>query len=99
MNHYRKPSLLLWMVTLITVYFGLYAVLLERKVYRPTGVWPSTGQNLFAIEPNYRIEHAGLRATLIPAHQLDRAVRREFWTTIETSGGIRWKNPTANIEK
>ncbi|MGQ0633485.1 MAG: hypothetical protein ACT4QC_02650 [Planctomycetaceae bacterium] len=82
----------------LMVYFGAYLLMLERKVYSPIGTDQATGQNLFDVEPWYRIRTPQLENVLAPAHRLDRAIRREYWTTIEHSSGRRWKNPGETVD-
>lgn len=76
------------------IYFGLYFLLLERKVYVATGTDPVTGQNLFDIEPRYRIDSAVMTTMLVSAHRWDRRLRSEYWATVEHSSGRTWKNPS-----
>jgi hypothetical protein len=78
---------------ILWLYAGVYLWMLERKVYFPTGVDRTTGQNLFAIELQYRIAEGWFKAGMRPAHWIDRYCRGDFWTTIEHSDGRKWKNP------
>lgn len=72
-------------------YFGLYYFLLERKLYVQTGVDPASGQNLFYCVPQYR--NSEIESVMRPALWIDRHVRSDYWTTIEKSNGMKWKNP------
>lgn len=73
------------------LYLGSFYLLLERKLYYPTGVDAKTGQNLFDIGPQYRV--SGIEFAMRPALWIDRHVRSDYWTTIEKSNGMKWKNP------
>jgi hypothetical protein len=57
-------------------YMGAYYALLAgaRTVFDPG--W--TLRN----EPSYRINHPLVRATFQPANELDRRIRREYWTAV-----------------
>ena len=81
------------LVFVLALYLGAYAVLLESKVYRQTGVDSKTGQNLFNVEPRYRVNESWVESALRPAQWIDRHVRNEYWVTIEHSNGRKWKNP------
>lgn len=85
------------LLALIGLYFAAYRLCLAGKVYRPVGI-DSTGINLYDIEPQYRTTAAGIESLLLPAHHVDRALRLEYWGTIETSSGRKWKNPTPQVE-
>ena len=79
---------------LLVLYFGTYAVVAQKKVYRLVGVDPLTRQNIFVIDPAYRSGGGWLETFLEPAHWIDRVLLRyEFWTTIQNSDGIKWTNP------
>lgn len=75
------------------LYAGVYFLMLERKLYFPTGVDRTTGQNLFEIEPKYRIAEGWFEVTMRPAYWMDRAGRSDYWETIEHSDGRKWKDP------
>ena len=75
------------------LYLGSYCLLLERKIYYQTGVDPATGQNLFEIEPRYRLSEPWVEPAMRPAHWIDRHVRYDYWTTIKGTDGRKWKNP------
>lgn len=82
-----------FVLSLPLVYLSAYSLLLERKVYWPIGVDAATRQNLFGIQPQYRLSARWVEQFLQPAHWLDRRLRREYWETIEHGSGRRWKNP------
>src|SRR4051794_10282256 len=71
----------------IGLYFGVYFLLLERKMYHLIGNDPATGQNILHIEPTYRVASETVASALRPAHWVDRQGRREYWKTIEHSSG------------
>jgi hypothetical protein len=87
----RKFRLFALIASLPYFYLGTYYLLLERKLYYPTGVDAATSQNLYEIVPRYRV--LGVDEVMRPAHRVDRHLRGEFWSTIETSSGRKWKNP------
>jgi hypothetical protein len=81
------------LLVLLCLYGGTYLLLLEGKLYWQTGVDTTTGQNLFAISPKYRMREPWIERGLAPAHWLDRRMRADHWLTIEHSSGMKWKNP------
>lgn len=100
MTKLRKISLVTGYVLggpliLLLCYYGLYLCLLERKLYELNGRDPVTGQNRMEIIPSYRLDGDPVALVLAPAHQFDRQIRGDYWTTIEHSDGQRWKNPPA----
>lgn len=93
MRSLQKPTVLLGVLVSLALYFGLYRLWLAGKVYHLAGVSPVTGQNLFAIQPDYRSDNATLEAVFRPAHGFDRFLRPDYWNTIEKMNGAKWKNP------
>jgi len=83
-------------MALVLCYPGAYFALLKRKVYSPIGVDAATQQNLFEVEPGYRLQGETVEGFLAPAHGIDRRVQKDFWNTIEGASGRKWKNPSKN---
>jgi hypothetical protein len=80
---------------LLFAYLATYGILQEGKVYDLIGTVPPVGQNVFELRPAYRVEGPAVARFFKPAHQIDRVVRPDHWTTIEHSNGSAWKNPEA----
>jgi hypothetical protein len=93
MSDRRRPNPWLAISIALAIYIGVYLFVAEPKVYRQTGIDPTTGQNLFHVKPRYATDSSTLEIVFAPAHRLDRLIRRERWTTIEHSSGRKWKNP------
>ena len=72
------------------VYVGAYFALLTGKHYALPGIKVPPGTKL-DIEPSYRI--AGVAHLLAPVHSADRVLRPDYWSTIASSSGLKWKNP------
>lgn len=87
----RRFRLCAVVAMLPALYLGSFYLLLERKLYNPTGVDATPGQNLFDCVPQYRV--SGIESAMRPALWIDRHVRSDYWTTIEKSNGMKWKNP------
>lgn len=80
------------MTILFVIYYAVYLGLVG-KVYLLTGVDPISKQNLFYVQPKYSTESQFVRRMMAPAHRLDRRLRYDYWTTVESSNGVKWKNP------
>ena len=93
--HLRMATIaILLPVALLAAYTLAYLATLEGKVYRPIGVDPKTGINIFAIEPNFRIDDATGEWFFWPAVAADRRIRIDYWQTIHNSlNGRTWRNP------
>lgn len=84
---------LLFVFGLFLAYYGTYLSLLAGKVYSPNGRDPITGRNTFDIEPTFHLDGDLIALLMSPAHHCDRQLRSEYWSTVEHSSGLTWKNP------
>jgi hypothetical protein len=79
------------------IYLLTYGLMLDGKVYHMIGVDSKAGVNLFETEPTYRLR--GVARLLLPAHELDRVVRRDYWIAIEKKNGVKWEAPISRPNK
>jgi len=84
------------LAVLTGVYAAAYLVVLDNRVYRHTGVDPTTKVNLYDVEPQYHFRSSAVKRTLGLAHRIDRALREGYWTTIRKADGSEWRNPAAD---